>query len=125
MSTRAFATSVSVYENVQKNLGESTHLIGRTRLMQIIAPSYPGADGMTYKNAPTYTGLTVPRWYASVTSSFRTGSASHTACRIWGKAQPNCSDSGAVSLLVVSLTLGVSESGCANRLRIRRGRQCA
>ena len=126
MLTRALATSVSVYENAQKHLGESTHHIGRTRSMQIIFPFYPGADGMTYANTPTCAGLTVPRWYTSVTYSFETrtgpwtGSASHTACSMRGKARPNWSNSGAASMSMVSLTLGVSESGCADRLRIRR-----
>ena len=130
-STRALATSVSVSENAQKNLGESTHPIGSTRSMHINMPSSPDADGMTYANAPTCAGLTVPQWYASVTSSFYTltgpwiGSASHTACSMRGKARPNCSNSAAASLSVVSLTLSVFESGCADRLRIRRGRRCA
>ena len=52
-----------------------------------------------------------------------TGSASHTACRMRGKARPNCIESGTDSLSVVSLTLGVSESSCAKRSRIRRGRR--
>ena len=85
--------------------------------MQMIHTLYYGYDGMTYENAPTCHGLTVPRWYASVTSSLDTwivpwnGSAPQTACRVWGKALPNCSDSGAASLLVDSLTLGVLGSG--------------
>ena len=99
--------------------------------MQMIFPLSPGADGMTYANAPTCAGLTLPRWYMSVTSSLetRTGpwtrSASHTDCRMRGKDRTNCSDSGVASLLVVSLKLGVSESGCAYRLRIRRGQRFA
>ena len=40
--------------------------------MQIILPLFPGADGMTYTNAPTWAGVTVPRWYASVTSHVST-----------------------------------------------------
>ena len=131
MSTRALATPVSVSENVQKNLGESTHPIGRIRSTQMIFLSSPGANEMAHENMPTCAVLTVPWWYASMTSSLETqtrtwaGSASHTACRIRGKAWPNCSDSGAASLSVVSLKLGVSESGYANRLSIRRGRRCA
>ena len=34
--TKAFATSVSVSDHVQKYLGESTHPIGSTRSMHII-----------------------------------------------------------------------------------------
>ena len=45
MSTRVFAKPVSVYVNAQKKLGESTQPIGRTRPMQMMQPSYPGADG--------------------------------------------------------------------------------
>ena len=51
--TRALVTSVSVSGNLQKQLGESTHPIGRTSFMHIILPSSPGADGITYANAPT------------------------------------------------------------------------
>ena len=72
MFTRAFSTSISVSENAQKNLGESTQLIDRTRLMQTMQHLYPGADGMTYKNAPTYNGLIVLRWYKSVMSKLDT-----------------------------------------------------
>ena len=80
------------FQNAQKNLGELTHPIIRTSLMQMIVPSSPGADGMRYANAPTCSGLTVPQWYASVTSGYETrtgpctGSASHTDCRMRGKA---------------------------------------
>ena len=131
MSTRALVTSARVSQNAQKNLGESTHPIDRNRSMQIILLLSPGANGMMYANAPTCAGLTVPRWYASVTSSFDTwtgpwtGSASHTACRMQGKVRPNCSDYVAASLSVVSLTLGVYESGCAYKLRIRYVERCA
>ena len=99
--------------------------------MQMMQPSSPGANGMTYANAPTYDGLTVPRWYASMMSSLynQTGpwtrSAPQNACRIRGKALPNYSNSGTASLLVVLLTLGVSESGCTDRLGIWIGQQCA
>ena len=71
---------------------------------------------MTYTYAPTCDGVTVPRWYESVTSSLDTqtvpwdGSASQTACRMRGKALSNCSDSDAASLSVVLLELGVPTS---------------
>ena len=77
--------------------------------MQIIFSSSPGSDGMTYANAPTCAVLTVPQWYASLMSSLVTrtkpwtGSASHTTCRMRGKARPNFNDSGAASLSVISL----------------------
>ena len=45
--TRELATSVAIYENAQKNLGESTHPIGSTKSMQIIIYSYSVYDGMT------------------------------------------------------------------------------
>ena len=64
--------SVSVSKYAQKNLGETTHPIGRTRLMHMTRPLSPGADGMTYTNAPTYDGLTVPRWFVSVNSNLDT-----------------------------------------------------
>ena len=56
-------------------------------------------------SAPTCAGLTVPQPYVSITSSLETrtrpwtGSASHTTYMMQEKAQPNCSESGAVSLL--------------------------
>ena len=93
----------------------------------MMQPLYPGADGMTYENVPTCDSVTVPRWYASVMFSLDTqtrpwtGSASQTTCRMQGKDLPNYSNSGAASLLVVLLTMSVSEFGCANRLRIRHG----
>ena len=95
MSTRAFVTSIRVSKNAQKNLGDSTHLIGKTRSMQMMRPSYPGADGITYANVPICADLTVPRWYVYVTSGLdtRTGpwteSASQTTCRMRGKDLPN------------------------------------
>ena len=46
-------------------------------------------------------------------------SVSQTAYRMRGKALPNCSDSGAASLLVVSLTLGMPTSDFVDRFRIR------
>ena len=42
-----------------------------------------------------------------------------------GTIYPNCIDSGAISLSVVSLTLDVPSSGFSDRLRIRRGQKCA
>ena len=98
--------------------------------MQMMHPSYPNNNGMAYKNVPTYDGVTVPRWYTSVTSILYTrtgpwtGSASQTVCRMQGKALPKFSDSGTTSLSVVFLTLCVPTSGFSDRLRIRRGRKC-
>ena len=118
-------------KTVQKKFGGYTHPIGKTRSMQMMRSLSPGADGMTYENEPTYAGLTVLRWNMSVTSSLDnrtktwTGSAYQTACRMWGKARQNCSDAGAACLLLVLLTLGVSEFSCTNMLRIRRRQQCA
>ena len=112
-------------------MGESTDPIGRTRLIQLMHPSYPGANGMTYTNAPPHNCMTVMWWYTSVASRLyiRTGpwdgSASHTARRMQGKDLPNCSNSGAASLLVVSFTLVMCSCGFSDRLRIRRGTQCA
>ena len=40
-------------------------------------------------------------------------------------ALPNCSNSSAASLLMVTLTLGVPLSSFVHKLIIRRGRQCA
>ena len=53
VSTRTLATSVSVSGKVQKNLGDSTHPIGKTRSMHIIAPSSYGAYETTYVKTPT------------------------------------------------------------------------
>ena len=47
MWTRAFTTSVSVYENRQKNLGDSIHTIGSTRSIQIIIKLFSASDGTT------------------------------------------------------------------------------
>ena len=47
MSTSVFATLVRVSKNAQKNLGESTYPIGRTRSMQMMRPSSSGAYGVT------------------------------------------------------------------------------
>ena len=44
--TRVFATSFNVSDNVQKNLGESTHPIGSTRSIQMMMQSSLAADGM-------------------------------------------------------------------------------
>ena len=71
-SIRAFATSISINENVQKNLGDSTHIIGRTRFMQMMHTLFSGANELTYANVPTCDGVTVPRWYAYGTSSLDT-----------------------------------------------------
>ena len=46
-STRVFAKKVNVYEKAQKNLGESTHPIDNTRLMQMMIKSSSGTDGTT------------------------------------------------------------------------------
>ena len=72
MPTRAFVTYVSLYKNAQKNLGESTHPIGSTRPMHMMQPLSPGANGVTYANAPTCNSLTVLQWYAPITSSLDT-----------------------------------------------------
>ena len=40
--------------------------------MQMMHPYYPGADVMTYANAPTSNGLTVLRWYAYMVGSLDT-----------------------------------------------------
>ena len=45
--TKAFATSVSISENAQKYLGESTQPIGSTRSMHIITQSSSDATGTT------------------------------------------------------------------------------
>ena len=47
MSTKVFATSVSVSQNVQKKTGESTHSISSTRLMQMVMQLLLAADGMS------------------------------------------------------------------------------
>ena len=60
--TKAFATSVSVSDNAQKYLGESTYTIGSMRLMQIITQSSLVADGTTHVKAPTLAGWRVPHW---------------------------------------------------------------
>ena len=71
------------------------------------------------------------RRYASVTSSFETRmgplavSASHIAWRMHGYYCPPFIDSGATSLPVLLVTLGVTSSGFFNRLRMRRSRRCA
>ena len=99
--------------------------------MQIIQPSSPGADGMAYANMPTCNSVMVTCWYEYVTSRLdtqtgpRSGYASQTACRIRGKALPNCSNYGTASLSVVLLTLGISTFVFPESLRIRRGRQCS
>ena len=73
----------------------------------------------------------MPRWNVSVMSIFETqtgpssGYASQITWRMRRNAIPNCIDSGAISLSVVSLKLGVSLSGGADKFRIRRGRRWA
>ena len=47
MCTRAFVTSISVSENAQKNLGESTHPIGSTISMHMMRQLPSTYDGMT------------------------------------------------------------------------------
>ena len=47
MYMRLFATFVSVSDHAQKNLGDSTHLIGSTRSMQMIIKLFAEAYGMT------------------------------------------------------------------------------
>ena len=114
-----------------KNLGESTHPIGRTRLMETMSTSSSGSDETTYVKSPTWDIRRVPRWYASMTSSFETrtgalaGSASQIASRMQRKAQPNCINSRVTSLSVVLLTLGVPLLGFSNRFRMRRSQRFA
>ena len=123
--------SVNVYKKENKNLGESTNLIGRTILMQIMMPKSSGANGTTYVKAPSWDNQRVQRWYASITSNFETGtgpstrSVSQIACRIRGNNFPNWIDSGAIFISVVLLTLGVTLTGWDNRLRISCGRRWA
>ena len=104
MFTRAFATSISVSDKQQKNLGESNHPIGRTILMQMMTSLSSGAYGITYAKAPTWNSQRVPRWYASETSNFETragpsaGYASQIDWRMRGEiaqtvstlGQPHC-----------------------------------
>ena len=52
-------------------------------------------------------------------------SASHIVYRMHGNSRPNCIDSGAISLSVVSLTLGLPLSCCDNRIRMIHGWRCA
>ena len=52
MYTRAFVKSAKVSEKSQNNLGESTHPIGRTRLMKIMMQLSSEANRSTYANAP-------------------------------------------------------------------------
>ena len=107
--SRTFDTSINVSEKAQMNLSESNHPIGNTRSMTIMTPSYYGTDGTTYANAPSWDSTRVPRLYVSVMPSFDTRmgpsqrSASHIDWRIQGEALPNCIDSRATSLSVVSL----------------------
>ena len=61
VSTRALETSISVSENLQKNLGGTNYQIGRIRRMQEIQPSSPGTDGMIYVNSPTWDSWRVSR----------------------------------------------------------------
>ena len=56
VSTRALAVSVNVSKKAQKNLGESTHPISRTRSIQMIISLLSGTDGMTCVKAPTWDG---------------------------------------------------------------------
>ena len=70
--TREFYTSLDIYKKAQTNLGYSTHPIGRTRSMQMIIPSYSGADRTTQAKVPTWDVCRVTQWYASVITSFET-----------------------------------------------------
>ena len=127
--TRLFAVSVRVSEKAQKNFGESTHPISNTRSMHMIITFSAGTDGTTHENVPTWDGFRVPQWYASVMSSFGTQtkissrSASQISWKMCGKALPNSIDSRAITLSMLSLTLGVSLLGGAKKFRIRRGRR--
>ena len=124
VSTRALAKSVNVSENASKILGESTHPIGSTRLINMMMPSSPRDNGMIYANAPTWEGRRVTLWYASVTSIFetRTGPwtwlASQTDCSMQVRAITNYINPGATSLYIVSLTLCVNSSVFYDSFRI-------
>ena len=72
VSTRVLATSVNIYKKVNKNLGQSTHTIGRTRSTHIMMPSLYGSDGATYVKAPTWDVQRVPKLYVSIMSSCET-----------------------------------------------------
>ena len=72
VSTMALATSVSVSEKAQKNLGEFTHPIVNTRLIQIMTPSSYGADVTTYAKAPTWDCNRFPQFYVYVTPRLET-----------------------------------------------------
>ena len=128
---RAFTKPIRIYEKYQKNLGESTHPIDRTIFMQMMTASYSGADGKMYVKVHIWVSQRVPRWYASVMSSFENPmgpaerSAYQIACRMQGKASPNCIKSGAKYLSLVTLTLVVPSLGFSNRLKMRRGWRCA
>ena len=131
MSNRSLVKAFNVSEKAQKNFGESTHPISRTKSTQIVIQSLYGAYGTTYVNATTWDGRIVPRWQASIKLIFETqkgpstGSASQIALRMRGNARPNCIDSWVISLYIVLLTLGISISGCANRFRMKRSWHCA
>ena len=113
VSTRSLTTSFNVSEKAPNNLSDSTHPIRSIRSTKKMTPYSSRDDGVTYVNVPTWDGCRVPRWYASVTSSFetRTGTSAVSAYQItWrmrGKAHPNYIDSRATSLYVVLLNLGV------------------
>ena len=113
VSTKLLETSANVYGNAQKNLVKSTHPIGKTRSMQMMLLLSPAADGMTYVNAPTWDGRRFPQWYLSMMSGFETRvvpwtrSDSQISWMKQGKALRNYINSGATSLSVVSITLGV------------------
>ena len=130
-SKRAFATSIIVSEEAQKNFGGFIHIIGKTSSIQIMTTSSSGAYGTTYVKAFTWDGRKVPRWYTSVTSSFdmRRGalyvSASHIAWKVRGEVSPNCIKSETTFLLVVPLTLRVPSSSFDDRLRMRPSWQCS
>ena len=95
VSIRVFDTSISVSEKGQKNLGDSTYPVSKTRSMKMMTISSSGADGVMYMKTYTWDVWRVPRWYTSVTSSFGTrtgpleGSASQITWRMQGKSLPN------------------------------------
>ena len=47
------------FQRRAENLSESTHPIGRIRPIQMMRPSSPGSNGMTYANAPTCNNVAV------------------------------------------------------------------
>ena len=68
-----------------------------------------------------YGGIRPSRWFLTIGPGISSGSTSQITCRMRGNALPNCIGSGAISLSLVLLTLGVSLSGVTDKFRIRHG----